>query len=94
MNIQVSEKAAEWYKDEYNVEEAAFRFFVRYGGMGGHIPGFSLGINLENPVKMHTSTTINGLQFFVEESDVWYFEDKDLFITFDEQQNEPHFAYE
>jgi uncharacterized protein YneR len=94
MEIHISEEAVAWYKKEYEVEQATFRFFVRYGGMGGNVPGFSLGITQEPPHTIHTSTTVKGVEFFIADTDVWYFEDKDLTITYDEKSNEPQFAYQ
>lgn len=94
MEISISEDAANWYKSEYGIVKADLRFFVRYGGMGGNIPGFSLGVSLEPPDSMHTSTVVNGIRFFIEEIDAWYFEGKDLKITYNEKTNEPQFAFQ
>ncbi|HLS66352.1 MAG TPA: HesB/YadR/YfhF family protein [Pseudogracilibacillus sp.] len=96
MIIQITEEAANWFKEEYDIaEEASLRFFVRYGGgMAGRLPGFSLGVAFEQPVRVHTETTVAGLTFFIEEADAWYFEDENLIITLDEKTNEPQFTYE
>src|SRR5690625_645331 len=95
MDIKISNEAAEWFKEEYEInEKVSLRFFVRYGGMGGNVPGFSLGVNIEEPDVIHTSTTLENILFFVEESDAWYFEEKDLIITLDEKMGEPQFSYQ
>lgn len=95
MEIKITDEATNWYEKELNVETGdAVRFFVRYGGIGGRIPGFSLGINLEQPHTIHASTSINGVTYFIEESDAWYFEGNNLVIQFDEQLEEPQFKYE
>lgn len=95
MEIIVSEEAANWYKEELELEpNSNVRFFVRYGGVGGRIPGFSLGVNIESPELLHTSTTINELTFFIEEEDAWYFENHNLIVTLDEKLEEPQFMYE
>lgn len=95
MKIIISEEAAEWYKKELEITKPSYvRFYVRYGGVGGNVPGFSIGISLESPIEIHTSTTINDITFFIEEQDAWYFEDKNFVITFDEKLNEPQFTYE
>jgi len=91
----ISEAAAKWYKEELDLEEQdTVRFFVRYGGVGGRIPGFSLGVSVVPPKQIHTSTTVNNLQFYIEEEDAWYFDKHDLVITFDEQLDEPQFTYQ
>lgn len=95
MDIKISNDAVEWFRKEYEIDEkASLRFFVRYGGMGGNVPGFSLGVTREEPDVIHTSTTAGNILFFVEESDVWYFEGKNLIITLDEKMGEPQFSYQ
>ena len=95
LNIMMTDEVFSWYKEELDLnEETSVRFFVRYGGIGGQIPGFSLGISEAEPDNMHTSTKMKGITFFIEEDDVWYFEGKDLIITFDEQLKEPRFTYQ
>lgn len=94
MDIQITEAATDWYKHEYELKEGAIRLFVRYGGIGGHIPGFSLGVIIEQPSNPLTSTEMNNMLFYVEESDAWYFDDKDLIITLDEEKNEPRFTFQ
>ena len=94
MEIKVSEQAAKWYKDELFLEnEENVRFYPRYGGVGGRIAGFSLGIKVEEPEKAVASTTIEGIHFFVEESDDWYFEGANLNVSYDETKQEPQIEY-
>ncbi|CDQ39902.1 MULTISPECIES: HesB/YadR/YfhF family protein [Virgibacillus] len=95
MNIQISKEAAKWYKKEFDIEEdeSHMRFFVRYGGIGGNVPGFSLGVSKEQPVDMHTSTEVEGITFFIEGKDAWYFDDKDLKINLNHKQYEPEMKY-
>lgn len=96
MNIQITEEAAKWFKEEYDIDgEASLRFFVRYGGgMAGRLPGFSLGVAMEEPENIHTETTVAGVTFFIDAADAWYFEDENLIITLDEKTEEPQFTYE
>lgn len=94
MDIIISDAAVNWFKTEYDInDETKMRFFVRYGGFGGNIPAFSLGINLEDPNTMHAATTIDDITFYVEETDAWYFEGKDLVISINETLEEPKFEY-
>lgn len=94
MDINISSEAVEWFKSEYEIENNAdLRLFVRYGGFGGNIPAFSLGVNIEEPNNIHASVEIDDVRFYVEDSDKWYFEDKNLFISINEKLNEPKFEY-
>ncbi|HLR80466.1 MAG TPA: hypothetical protein VK119_07775 [Bacillota bacterium] len=93
MNIHVTKEAATWYKEELQLKEPTYvRFFTRYG-FGGHLPGFSLGVVEEEPQNMHTSTQVDDTIFYIEEKDSWYFENKDLTVTFNDELQEPEFIY-
>src|SRR5699024_11966405 len=73
MNLDITEAAAEWYKDEFDISQKAnLRLFVRYGGVGGLVPGFSIGINIEEPNQIYVEKTINNLTIYIEEKDAWY----------------------
>jgi len=92
MNFTISNEAAIWYKEEFNLQNGdSLRFFVRYGGCGTVQKGFSLGVVKEVPVDVGTMTTKNGITFFIEEKDLWYFDGKDLSIELDPQLKEPSF---
>ncbi|MFU0791068.1 HesB/YadR/YfhF family protein [Cerasibacillus sp. JNUCC 74] len=95
MNIQISKEAAKWYRDELDIEEneAYVRFFVRYGGFGGNVPGFSLGVSNEKPVEVYASNDVDNITFFIEAKDAWYFEDHDLKISFSRKKQEPNIQY-
>jgi uncharacterized protein YneR len=95
MNIVISEQAAEWYKNEMNLTNGDFvRFFARYGGCSTVQSGFSLGINSEQPNNAGVSVEKDGITYYIEESDIWYFDGKDLNVTFNEKAEEPEFHYE
>jgi len=94
MNIQISSEAAAWYKRELDLSNGDFvRFFVRYGGYSTVQSGFSLGVSNEEPVDMAVKIENEGITFYIEEKDVWYFDDHDLSIEFQSEQDEPAFHY-
>lgn len=94
MELVISTDVAEWYKDELYLKDGdSVRFFVRYGGVGGNIPGFSLGVNIEKAKNPHKTVKISNIEFFIEESDIWYFDEQDLHVNLDETLNEPSFSY-
>ncbi|MBM7598443.1 uncharacterized protein YneR [Virgibacillus halotolerans] len=94
MKLDISQEAVDWYRTELDIDESkTLRFFVRYGGVGGKIPGFSLGITSEQPEAIHASAKSAGITFYIEESDAWYFEDSDLEIKLNKQLDEPEFNY-
>lgn len=92
MKIHVSHEAAEWYKDELYLKKGDFvRFFARYGGVSTFQQGFSLGLSTDKPEDVGVSEEIDGVTFFIEDKDMWYFDDKDLFIDFNKSDSEPEF---
>lgn len=95
MKIHVTEEVAKWYKNELSIQQSTYlRYYVRYGGIGGHIPGFSLGINFDTPENVRTSTKVDNITFYIEEADEWYFDGKDLKITLNDKKMEPEFTYD
>ncbi|MEF2246844.1 HesB/YadR/YfhF family protein [Paenibacillus sp. IITD108] len=89
MKLIVEQQAARWYKQEMDLSEGdSLRIFVRLGGCGSVHPGLSLGIAKEEPRSPGLVANVEGIQFFLEEDNVWYVEDKDLHISFNEQYEE------
>lgn len=94
MKISVTNEAARWYINEIDLKKGdRIRFFVRYGGCSTVQSGFSLGINQDEPFEIGVETTVEGILFFIEEKDLWYFSDHDLIVSFDLKLNEPVFEY-
>lgn len=94
MNIYISDKAAAWYQEEMLLKEGDYvRFFARYGGCSTVQQGFSLGVSNESPYDMGVSTTKNGVHYYIEEKDLWYFDQNDLHVEYNEKAAEPEFVY-
>ncbi|WP_316571307.1 HesB/YadR/YfhF family protein [Neobacillus sp. YIM B06451] len=94
MKLNVSSKAAKWYKDEFGASDGTpIRFFVRYGGFNQLQKGFSLGVISDEPMDAAVTTESGGLLFYIEEKDLWYFDGKDVEVELDEQRQEPVFLY-
>lgn len=93
MQISMSDKVVQWYKEDLSLAEGDFvRFYVRYGGFNSFIKGFSLGIDRDTPEQSHIQMEKDGITFYIEDDDSWYFDDKDLIIEFNEQSKEPEFT--
>ncbi|MBU8878590.1 HesB/YadR/YfhF family protein [Bacillus sp. FJAT-29790] len=94
MKIHISDHAAAWYQDEMHLKSGGFiRFFARYGGCSAVQQGFSLGVSNEEPVNAGTETVKNGITYYIEEKDLWYFDQHDLYVEFNEKAQEPVFQY-
>ncbi|NPC92915.1 hypothetical protein HOO54_11920 [Bacillus sp. WMMC1349] len=95
MNLNMNKEALQWYKKELDLEQGDhIRFFVRYGGCSSVQKGFSLGISKDEPQRIGASLEVDGITFFVEESDIWYFDGHDLLVTYHESAGEPMFEYQ
>ncbi|MGD7024700.1 HesB/YadR/YfhF family protein [Rossellomorea vietnamensis] len=94
MNISFSDEALKWFKEEMDIEEGDFvRFYVRYGGSSPLHESFSLGVNKEEPIDMGSKKEVDGTTFFVEENDLWFFLEHDLYVNFNEKLHEPSYEY-
>ncbi|WP_028399893.1 HesB/YadR/YfhF family protein [Ectobacillus panaciterrae] len=95
MKISVSKDAAQWYKKEMILQDGdVLRFFVQYGGCSTVQKGLSLGIRKDTAIQAAAETKEEGITFFVEADDEWYFDGHDLSVTYTSGEEEPQFHYE
>jgi uncharacterized protein YneR len=95
MNMTVNEDALNWYKEELDLQNGdQVRFFVRYGGCSNVQKGFSLGVTKDAPQEAGVTAEVGGITFFIEESDLWYFDNHDLLVSYSESADEPVFEYQ
>ncbi|MDU4696204.1 MAG: hypothetical protein E6Y08_10335 [Paenibacillus sp.] len=93
--IHVSNEAAVWFKQELGLEEGqAVRFFARYSAGGKLHPGFSLGIDVDQPVSPGIQAEVEGITFFMEAQDMWYLDGYHLNVTYDPQLSDIKYEYE
>lgn len=90
MKIHITQPAVNFLKGEMKLKNGdALKIYVRYGGFGGIHPGFSLGIQGQNKSNGNTvEKEIEGIHFFVDNDDLWYFEEKDLYIKYSRNRDE------
>lgn len=94
MNISITPDALTWFKEEIGAQAGDFvRFFVRYGGHSPIQAGFSIGVNVQKPRHMAAYAKEDGITFFVEEDDIWYFDDHDFRVAVNSETNEIEFSY-
>lgn len=93
--IEVTNEAANWYKKELDLEAgAAVRFFVRYSSGGTIHPGFSLGIQVEQPTTPGYVSRVEGVTFYIEESDLWFLSDHTMKVNYSEALDDIEYVYE
>ncbi|AZK47695.1 HesB/YadR/YfhF family protein [Paenibacillus lentus] len=93
--INVTKEAAGWFKNELGVQAGqAIRFFARYSAGGTIHPGFSLGIEIENPVSPGTVSEVEGIKFFMEDKDLWYLKGYNLNVEYNQKHHDIEYKYE
>jgi uncharacterized protein YneR len=75
-------------------EGDSIRFFARLGGCSTVQSGFSLGMTKEKPRSAGISSVLEGITFFMEQEDLWYLNDQNLIVDYDEAAGELQFRYE
>jgi len=95
MKIFISGEAKKWFTDEMDAEPGDHvRFYARYGGSSPLHEGFSLGVMMDQPIEAAVEEQLDGITFFIEEKDLWYFSGHDLHVSVDESKNELSYRYE
>jgi uncharacterized protein YneR len=73
MNVTITNSAVALYKKEMNLTEGdSLRLYVRVGGVGSG--GFSVGLMQDEPSSTSYKIKLQGVTFFVNEDDFWYFD--------------------
>lgn len=96
MKLEISPSIHEWFIKEMGANQGeSIRIFGKYGGETMVHKGFSTGIEFAKPVNPSVELEIDGITYFIEESDDWFFGQYDLSIdTNEEQYGEPKYIYE
>ncbi len=92
--MTVTDQAITWFKDELQLNKGDFvQFFVRYGGCGNFQTGFSLGVAEKEPEDPAVSFEKDGIQFYVEKKDEWYFDNEDFYVDYNEDKEEIEYLH-
>lgn len=94
MKLIITQQALQHFKDNWDLEPGAeVGFMGRYGGCSPIQQGFSLGITVESPLSPIVTTEMDGITFYVNEKDEWYFDGHDLEVDFDADKQELIYNY-
>jgi uncharacterized protein YneR len=84
MLISIDEKAFVWFTKEFEFSEPlCIRMFPQYAGFGQKNKEFCLGFSAETPTNAEYKQEINGVTFYYEENDAWFFQDTETYLTID-----------
>ena len=97
MSITVTDAASHWFKTELDLpdEGAGIRFFGKVYGKTQVHDGFSVGMTRDDqPVNPIVETQKDGVHYFVDDSDAWFFNNLNLTIDYDQKRDEPKYLFE
>jgi len=84
MFLSIDKSATAWFTKEFEFKKPfSIRMFPQYAGFGKMHKGYSLAFSLESPANIGYTNEVDGITFFVEGNDVWFFEDTETYLTFD-----------
>lgn len=85
MLISIDEKAFGWFTKEFEMKDSLnIRMFPQYAGFGKKNKEFCLGFSAETPTNAQYKQEINGITFYFEENDAWFFNDTDTYLSINE----------
>lgn len=85
--INVTDNALKWMKEELEPEDnQGVNIYVRYGGETQLKQGFSPAITVDNIPRDAKTFNFNDITVFINESDLWYFEDSKLKIDVNDDE--------
>ncbi|MBM4762798.1 hypothetical protein [Bacillus sp. B15-48] len=92
--ITIENNAFKWFESEFEVPKPFFiRLYPQYAGFGEKNKGYSLAFSLEKPSLPESQQEINGITFFVESNDTWFFDDTKVSIQFCNNKKEIFTTY-
>ena len=94
MQLTIDKKAQAWFEEEMGVsKERGVRFLGKVYGCSPIHEGFSLAVEVDAPSNPYVSVEENGITYFVETGDEWFFQGHNLEVGFDEKLKEPSYNY-
>lgn len=94
MKITVTEKAHNWFVDEMGLEKGdGVRFFGKIYGKTEIHDNFSVGINVGNPNDPLSTNNMDGITYFIETIDEWFFNGYDFKVEYNEQLAEVSYHF-
>ena len=94
MELTVTENARKWFESEVALpKDYGIRFFGKVYGKTEVHEGFSIGMSVELPEHPVKKEVIDGILFFIDDADEWFFKGYDLEVDYDESLDEPVYHF-
>ncbi|MBT2691261.1 hypothetical protein J7I93_24300 [Bacillus sp. ISL-47] len=73
--ISIDDKAFKWFENEFqSAKPFSIRLYPQYAGFGEKNKGYSLAFSLEDPTICCEKQERDGITFYVESNDKWFFD--------------------
>ena len=95
VNIHINDQAMEWFKREVQlVSGDKVRFYTKIYGTSPIREGYALGFTVDaDSDNAAVQIKKDGITFFVDERDLWFFEGYDLSVGYDDKLDEVAYEY-
>ncbi len=95
MKIVISPEALNWFKEEMGLTAGdKIKFFTKIYSSSPVQRGYGIGFTKDNePFNIAASTVFDGIEFYVEEMDEWFFDGHDLHVHYNADLDEILFDY-
>ena len=95
MKIEITDAASKWFHEEMGLSDGnGVRFYGKVYGKTPVHDGFSLAITRDDhPEELYTETDKDGVKYFVDEGDEWFFKGYDLGVDFDPHKDPENVFY-
>ncbi|EOL49374.1 HesB/YadR/YfhF family protein [Enterococcus caccae] len=94
MKLTITPNAQQWFKNEIAVSsDSGIRFYGKIYGKTDVHEGFSIAMSVEAPDQPLVKEVIDGITYFIEETDDWFFKGYDLLVDYDEEKDEPEYKF-
>lgn len=95
MTLTVHDQALAWFKEEVLSDDMNhIRLFAKYGGETNKHVNMSVGIQVARPEHPYRSYHIDGIDFYIEDVDAWFFNDDIIYIDYNPKLKEPVYIFE
>ncbi|MEH7443941.1 hypothetical protein V7201_16630 [Bacillus sp. JJ1122] len=89
MTISIDQNAYKWFEREFDTPKPFYiRLYPQYAGFGDKNKGYSLAFARETPSIPAQQQEIDGITFFVESNDTWFFEETNVEIKYSDTEQE------
>lgn len=86
MQITISDKANRWFIEEMDLEPGdAVRFLGKLYGKTDVHDNFSVGMRIDDPRDVLAEKQIDGITYFIEKNDEWFFSGYNFEVQYDEE---------